>query len=257
METSSSIRRANIREKYLERQNTVRSKLIPGSLIHAIINGTNTKPPEREKFYVQNAESYVNLLKKNYEYYGVPFKRPNVEEMPPYENSCKKSEDYVEYLDKIKVDVTVLKNGKVRVKILPQMAILNEKYYSKYKVPPIKAVLSTLKSMGCSSEYIETVANKHKKRQELIKLKWKKLEKILDAPSVSSSSRKKGTAKKVKKVEKEEEIEKDEIEIENDEDDNEDNEDDNEEDGGMEVEIDEDDQEIVGDVEEYISDGDD
>jgi len=123
-------------------------------------------------------------------------------------------------------------------------------------LPPIKAVLSTLKSMGCSSEYIETVANKHKKRQELIKLKWKKLEKILDAPSVSSSSRKKGTVKKVKKMEKEEEIEKDEIE--DDEDDNEDdNEEDDEDDGGMDVEIDEDDQEIVGDVEEYISDGDD
>jgi hypothetical protein len=114
--------------------------------------------------------------------------------------------------------------------------------------------------MGCSSEYIETIANKYKKRQELIKLKWKKLEKILDAPSVSSSSRKKGASKKIKKIEKEEEIEKYENENENEnenEDDDEDNDEDNEEDGGMDVEIEEDDQEIVGDVEEYISDGDD
>src|SRR5210317_2415305 len=101
METSSSIRRANIREKYLERQNTVRSKLIPGSLIHTIINGTNTKPPERDKFYVQNAESYVNLLKKNYEYYGVPFKRPNVEEMPPYEKIGDGIETHIDHLDQI------------------------------------------------------------------------------------------------------------------------------------------------------------
>ena len=40
---------------------------------------------------------------------------------------------HIDNLDQIVVKLNVLKSGKVRVKVSPQMAILNEKYYSKYK----------------------------------------------------------------------------------------------------------------------------
>jgi len=246
MKTQSSIRRANIREKYLERQNTARSKLIPGSLIHTIINGTDTKTPEREKFYVQNAESYVNLLKKNYEYYGIPFKHTNVEEMPPYEKNKTKIEHHIEHLDQIKVCFTVLKSGKVRVKILPHMAILNEKYYSKGKIPPIKNVTSAFKNLGYSHDFVETVSKKYTERKKLIEKKWKILEKRFDAPSAVSLSKKKRMEKKI--------IEDEEIVDEDNDDDEEKDENEPEENESIEIDDEDgDDEEVV--EEEYISDG--
>jgi hypothetical protein len=245
MKTQTSFRRANIREKYLERQNIARSKLIPGSLIHTIINGKDKKPLERKKFYVQNAESYVNLLKKNYEYYGIPFKHPNVEEMPPYEKNETKIEHRIEHLDQIKVCFTVLKSGKVRVKILPQMAILNEKYYSKGNIPPIKSVTSALKTLGYSQDFVETVSKKYTERKKLIEQKWKILEKRFDAPSAVSLSKKKRMEKKT--IEDEEVVEDD-----NDEDEEKD-ENEPEENESIEIDDEDGDEEVV--EEEYISDG--
>jgi hypothetical protein len=132
-------------------------KLIPGTFLHNIVYGNTTIVPERKPFYVQNADDYVRLLKKNYEYYGVPFKNPNVEEIPPYDKVDDTIETHVEHLDQIVVKLNVLKSGKVRVKLLPHMAILNEKYYSKYKPPPIKNITSALKAIGYSQEFMDSM----------------------------------------------------------------------------------------------------
>jgi hypothetical protein len=224
------------------------SKLIPGTFLYKIVNGENTKVPERKPFYVQNAESYVNLLKKNYEYYGIPFKRPNVEEMPPYPKYNIASENYIENLDQIKVCFTVLKSGKVRVKLLPQVAILNEKYYSKGKLPPIKSVISAFKSVGYSQEFVDSILKKYTGRNQLIEKKWKILEKRFDAPSVSAANKKK---KADKKAEAEAEAEAD---IEEDDDEEKEKDDDEpEEDEAIEIDEEGDEEEVVED--EYISDG--
>lgn len=227
------------------------SKLIPGTFLYKIVNGENTEVPERKPFYVQNAESYVNLLKKNYEYYGVPFKQPNVQEMPPYPKSNTVVENYIDNLDHIKVDLNVLKSGKIRVKILPHMAVLNEKYYSKYKVPPIKSVTSALKALGYSQDFIESMINKYTKRKELIEKRWKIIEKRFDAPSTSAANK---TKKAKKKAEAEVEAEADaEAEADIEIDDKEEKDDDEpEEDEAIEVD-DEDGDDVVED--EYISDG--
>ena len=127
---------------------------------------------------------------------GIPFKKPYVEEMPPYEKVDDSIETHIEYLDQIVVNLNVLKSGKVRVKILPQMAVLNEKYYSKYKIPPIKSITSALKSIGYSQEFIDSMMVKYKKRNELIEKKWKILEKRFDAPSTASRNKKKKADKK-------------------------------------------------------------
>lgn len=222
------------------------SKLIPGTFLYKIVNGENTEVPERKPFYVQNAESYVNLLKKNYEYYGVPFKQPNVQEMPPYPKSNTVVENYIDNLDHIKVDLNVLKSGKIRVKILPHMAVLNEKYYSKYKVPPIKSVTSALKALGYSQDFIESMINKYTKRKELIEKRWKILEKRFDAPSTSAANKKKRLEKKV-----EEEI-PDDTHEDDEEKEKEKDDDEPEEDEAIEVD-DEDGDDVVED--EYISDG--
>jgi hypothetical protein len=222
------------------------SKLIPGTFLYKIVNGENTKVPERKPFYVQNAESYVNLLKKNYEYYGIPFKHPNVEEMPPYPKYNIVSENYIENLDQIKVCFTVLKSGKVRVKVLPQVAILNEKYYSKGKLPPIKSVISAFKSVGYSQEFVDSILKKYTGRKKLIEQKWKILEKRFDAPSVSAANKKKKADKKAE-AEAEADIEED------DDEEKEKDDDEPEEDEAIEIDEEGDEEEVVED--EYISDG--
>ena len=196
----------------------------------------------------KNHQDYLNTLERNYKYYGVPFKKPDVKEIPDYVSNSKPIENHIEYLDKVILNLNVLKNGKVRVKLLTQMVSLNEKYYSKAKAPPFKTLLSTLKTIGYSKEYLDIISEKHKKKQKLIQLKWKELEKYFDAPSVSSKSRKKLHKKKEKEKEKEE---KEDDKVEESDDENEEK-DEELEDEGMDMEQDE--EEVTVD-EEYISDG--
>ena len=219
--------------------------LKPGSFLYEILYSKGVKTPESKTFYVQNHEDYLRNLEKNYKYYDVPFKKPNVEEIPPYVHNNTSIENHIEYLDTVSVKLNVLKNGKVRVKLLTQMATLNENYYSKAKVPPIKNVLSALKAYGYSKEFINTTEEKYKKRQKLIQIKGKKLDKYFDTPSMSSKARKKGMKKK-----KEKEMEKEE-EPQDEYDDEVRKDDDPEEDEGLDVEQDEED--VVED--EYVSDG--
>lgn len=226
------------------------SKLLPGTFLHEILYGKgDTQSEQRKPFYVQNHKNYLENLEKNYKYYGVPFKKPNVEEMPPYENNSKPVETHIEYLDRVIVKLNVLKSGKVRVKLSSQIMTLNENYYSKGHPPPIKSVLSALKSIGYSNESIDSINEKYKKRNKLIEIKWKKLESILDAPSLSRTTKKK--SKKKEKVKDEEEIEehKDE-ELPDDIPKS----DEPEEDEGMDMEMDIDDDNEQNE-EEYISDG--
>ena len=223
----------------------IREQFLPGSLVYDIVNAKYKPKPERQPFYVQNKKDYLESLEKNCKKLGVPFKKPYVEQIPTPEKINVYKENHIEYLDTISVKLNVLKNGKVRVKLLHEMTHLNEMYYSKSKPPPIKILSSTLKKIGYSKEFIDSMNDKYKKRQKLIEVKWKKLEQFFDTPSSSSMNRKK---KKERAIEKEKEIEN----MKEDEDilpkSNED-----EEDDGLDIEQDEDEDENV--EEEYISDG--
>ena len=221
-------------------------KLLPGSLVYDIINAKYKPEPERPPFYVQNKKDYLESLEKNCKKLGVPFKKPYVEQIPTPEKINVYKENHIEYLDTISVKLNVLKNGKVRVKLLHEMTHLNEMYYSKSKPPPIKILSSTLKKIGYSKEFIDSMNDKYKKRQKLIEVKWKKLEKMFDAPSASSVNRKK-KKERASEREKEKEIEN----VKEDEDVP--DEDVPEEDDGLDIEQDEEEDENV--EEEYISDG--
>ena len=228
-------------------------KLIPGTFLHNIVYGNTTIVPECKPFYVQNADDYVRLLKKNYEYYGVPFKNPNVEEIPPYDKVDDTIETHVEHLDQIVVKLNVLKSGKVRVKLLPHMAILNEKYYSKYKPPPIKTITSALKAIGYSQNFIESTLQKYKKRNQLIEKRWKILEKKFNAPSTASRNKKKKIDKKAEaEAEAEAETEAG-VDSEDDEPREKKDDDEPEEDEAIEIDEDGDEEEVVED--DYVSDG--
>ncbi len=224
-------------------------KLLPGSLVYNIVNPTHNTVTERKPFYIQNHKSYLENLEKNCKKMGIPFKKPNVEEIQPPPKIDTNIERYIETLDTVVLNLTVLKNGKVKVKLMPQMAMLNEKYYSKGIPPPLKSVLSVLKSHGYSNEFIQSVKDKHKKRLKLIEIKWKKLQYLYE----SAAPKKK---KKVKKKETSEIIEEEAVIGDDDEDDDEEKDDEPEEDEGLDVEIDEEDGGNV-EEEEYISGGDD
>ena len=226
------------------------TKLIPGSFLYNIVHGKNDNIIEKKPFYVQNKKDYLESLERNCKEMGIPFKKPYVEEIPPYEKVNDSIETHIEHLDQIIVNLNVLKSGKVRVKVLPHMAVLNEKYYSKYKIPPIKSISSALKAIGYSQEFIDSMMVKYKKRNELIEKKWKILEKRFDAPSTASRNKKR---KADKKVEPEPEPE---TEVVDDEDPEEENKEDDEPEEDEAIVVDEegdDEEEVVED--EYVSDG--
>jgi|SRR6056300_690288 hypothetical protein len=226
----------------------LQKQLLPGSLVYDIVNAKYKPEPDRQPFYVQNKKDYLESLERNCKEMGIPFKKPYVEQIPTPEKINVYKENHIEYLDTISVKLNVLKNGKVRVKLLHEMTHLNEMYYSKFKPPPIKILSSTLKKIGYSKEFIDSMNDKYKKRQKLIEVKWKKLEKMFVTPSASSLNRKK---KKERALEKEKEKEKEIENVKEDEDVPE--EDVPEEDDGLDIEQDEDEDENV--EEEYISDG--
>ena len=223
------------------------TKLIPGSFLYNIVHGKNDNIIEKKPFYVQNKKDYLESLERNCKEMGIPFKKPYVEEIPPYEKVNDSIETHIEHLDQIIVNLNVLKSGKVRVKVLPHMAVLNEKYYSKYKIPPIKSISSALKAIGYSQEFIDSMMVKYKKRNTLIEKKWKILEKIFDAPSTASRNKKKKADKKVE-AEAETEVIEDEDPEEEKKDDDE-----PEEDEAIVVDEEGDEEEVVED--EYVSDG--
>ena len=223
------------------------TKLTPGSFLYNILYGKNDNTIEKKPFYVQNKKDYLESLERNCKEMGIPFKKPYVEETPPYEKIDDSIETHIEHLDQIVVNLNVLKSGKVRVKVLPHMAVLNEKYYSKYKIPPIKSISSALKAIGYSQEFIDSMMVKYKKRNALIEKKWKILEKRFDAPSTASRNKKKKADKKAE-AEAETEVIEDEDPEEEKKDDDE-----PEEDEAIVVDEEGDEEEVVED--DYVSDG--
>ena len=228
-------------------------KLLPGSLVYDIINAKYKPEPERPPFYVQNKKDFLESLERNCKEMGIPFKKPNVEEISAPKKINSYVEQHIDNLDQIVVHLNVLKSGKIRIKVIPQMAILNENYYSKSIIPPIKSVLSALKSHEYSNEFIQSVKDKYKKRNELIEKKWKILQKSFDAPSRASRNKKKKADKKAEAVEAAEAAEAAEVGVE-DEDPEEEKKDDGEPEEDEAIVVDEDDEEEVVE-DDYVSDG--
>jgi hypothetical protein len=228
-------------------------KLIPGSFLYNIVYGNTNKVPETKPFYVQNKKDYLESLERNCREIGIPFKKPNVEEIPIPKKINSYVEQHIDNLDQIVVHLNVLKSGKIRIKVIPHMAVLNEKYYSKYKIPPIKSITSALKALGYSQEFMDSMMEKYKKRNELIERKWKILEKSFDAPSTASRNKKKKADKKAEAIEAAE-VEAAEVGVE-DEDPEEEKKDDDEpeEDEAIVVDDEGDEEEVVED--DYVSDG--
>ena len=174
---------------------------------------------EREEpskvFSVQNSELYLKLIKRNYEYYELEFKKPEVVELIYIPPPVKVIERHFEYPDNVVVKLNVLKSGKVRVKLFSHVAQLWEKYNSKGKIPPHKMLVSAYKSMGYSEAFINKM-NKSFERKKVLEIKYEKMiQNIFERPS----TKKKAPAKKKKKEEEPEEKPDDTVEEEHDDDD--------------------------------------
>ena len=204
-----------------------------GSFLYKLLNPPPTKFPVRVKQPVYHQDDYLKLLKASDERMGLKYVDPGLPIVTPIVIPDPPQEPDLPYSDHIRVTLKILKSGIVRVKVYPSIAILNEKYWSKCVVAPLKPVIQAFKAYGFSDEFIKNV-EKSQKKADLFKQKVGKIiEKIFDKEPV----------KKVKKKRKQEEIIEEDIPPVPDE---------PEEEETLDVEPDEDE---VEEEEEYISDG--
>lgn len=183
-----------------------------GSFLHSILYPPKCEPYKRETTYIQNYDNYIDNLRKSCEMSGAEFVMPKyVLPLPEKEQVVKRTTPRVEYLDHVIMRVNVLKCGKVRVKLLPQMAMLYDKYFSKNKIPPAKTLAAALKAIGYDEEFTSTVPKKIEQRKADMETRYKKLELVFNKPTTSSKKK-----KKEPEPEQEEDIEEDEEENEDD-----------------------------------------
>ncbi len=172
---------------------------------------------------VYKYDDYIRLLEGNNKAMGIPFTDPNLPVVrvfePVYKYDVYKPVDLervpvplplpplkepeLEFSDRVQVLLTVLKNGKVRVKTNTAIATLHETYLKKLKQPPLKAILQAYKSYGFSQVFLDTLKVKYEKKQAFTKRIGKIFSDIFERKPVP-----KPKPKKVKiEVEEEEEAE--------------------------------------------------
>ena len=158
-----------------------------------------SKPTIQFKFVkepVYHQDDYLKLLEENYKKMGLPYVDPQLPIIQPRVYPEPRKEPELTFGDRIQVNLRVLKNGIVRVKINSAIAELYAKYYKHAKRPPFKMVLQAYKSHGFSKEYLQRIEKNNEKRKDLYIRIEKVFTKIFD----------KEPMKKIKKKKKEEEI---------------------------------------------------
>jgi hypothetical protein len=188
-------------------------------------------------------ERYLKALERNNKELGIPFVDPQLPNVNILTPPPRVEEPDVPFLDRVYVNLKILKNGIVRVKVVPNFAMLYEKYYKHGVRPSLKQIIQAHKVMGFSDGFIEKIKKSEEKRILFAKKVPGILEKIFDKEPV----------KKVKKKEKPKEIIEDlpveEPEVEPEENDT------SNEDCTMDVEPDQEDEEVV-EEDEYFSEED-
>ena len=157
------------------------------------------KPTIQFKFVkepVYHQDDYLKSLEANYKKMGLPYVDPQLPIIQPRVYPEPRKEPELTFGDRIQVNLRVLKNGIVRVKINSAIAELYAKYYKHAKRPPFKMVLQAYKSHGFSKEFLQRIEKNNEKRKDLYIRIGKVFTKIFD----------KEPMKKIKKKKKEEEI---------------------------------------------------
>tara|TARA_B110000305_G_scaffold93484_1_gene105343 strand:+ start:338 stop:934 length:597 start_codon:yes stop_codon:yes gene_type:complete len=193
---------------------------------------------------VYHQDDYLKLLEANYKKMGLPYVDPQLPIIQPRVYPEPRKEPELTFGDRIQVNLRVLKNGIVRVKINSSIAELYAKYYRHAKRPPFKMVLQAYKSHGFSDKFLQRIEKNNEKRKDLYIRIGKVFTKIFDKEPMKK-------VKKAKKKEEEPEIIEDVVEPIEDED-QPPKSDEPEEEETLDVEPDEEDEEEV--EEEYILD---
>jgi len=206
-----------------------------------------SKPTIQFKFVkepVYHQDDYLKLLEANYKKMGLPYVDPQLPIIQPRVYPEPRKEPELTFGDRIQVNLRVLKNGIVRVKINSSIAELYAKYYRHAKRPPFKMVLQAYKSHGFSDKFLQRIEKNNEKGKDLYIRIGKVFTKIFDKEPMKK-------VKKAKKKEEEPEIIEDVVEPIEDED-RPPKYDEPEEEETLDVEPDEEEEEEV--EEEYILD---
>jgi hypothetical protein len=203
---------------------TISVRLKPGDPIYERIHPPIDDVRVQQKRPVYHQKEYLRLLEKNYKYYGLVMKDLKLPTVTEYVKPFVQKEPEIEFYDRIYVMMSVLKSGKVKIRINTGMYDLYEKYYKYNKHPPQKSVLKVYKSLGFSDTFLKRVEASYKKIPSRLVAFQKCIDRVFNKPSVSKPKKK----KIVEEVEPEEAIE-DEVGEEDD---------DPGEDGEMDVEVD-------------------
>ena len=145
-----------------------------GSFLYKLLNPPPTKFPVKVKQPVYHQDDYLKLLKASDERMGLKYVDPGLPIVTPIVTPNPPQEPDLPYSDHIRVTLKILKSGIVRVKVYPSIAILNEKYWSKRVVAPVKPVIQAFKAYGFSDEFIKNI-EKSQKKADLFKQKVGKI----------------------------------------------------------------------------------
>jgi len=206
------------------RVETTSVRLGPGDPLHDRLYPPVDDIRVHPKRPVYHQGEYLRLLERNYKSYGLVMKDMKLPTVTEYVKPFVQKEPEIEFYDRIYVMMSVLKSGKVKIRINTGMYDLYEKYYKYNKHPPQKSVLKVYKSLGFSDTFLKRVEASYKKIPSRLVAFQKCIDRVFNKPSVSKPKKK----KIVEEVEPEEAIE-DEVGEEDD---------DPGEDGEMDVEVD-------------------
>lgn len=232
-------KRPQLRQRFLPTRSH-KQDLQPGTLLYSITHPAPTNHYQHVPTAVYRKDDYIRLLMKNNRELGIEVFEPQLPEYVEPERPVKPSEMYIDTVKPVMVQLRILKNGTIRVKLNTTLYEMYEKYYSQQKSPSLKTIVQTYKALGYSDAFLENVIKGHDKKLKIVNNF--NLDSIFNKEPVKKPKKKKDEEQKedVEEIEEEEEEEEEVFG----------------EDGEMDVEQDEDDELVEQNAEEFIDDDD-
>jgi len=132
-------------------------------------------PEAMREYNRRNQERIIKLQE------STPVRAPRAPKPPKFK--------YTDEFDRVKVDLSVSKNGKVRVKLVQPFVYLHDNYWSKGQCPPLKEYIINLKYAGYPDDYLEKFMKVHMDREKRKPEMEEFIVKVFGAGSSSKVSR--------------------------------------------------------------------
>jgi|MEHZ01.5.fsa_nt_MEHZ011453954.1_12 hypothetical protein len=214
-----------------------------GSFLYDIIIPKSTIQFKFNKRPIAKIDDYIKTLEENNKRLGIPYIKPDLPQSIPYREPQYMKEPEILYGDRVQVNLRILKNGIIRLKVNTAIATMYDMYYHRGIQAPIKVLLQAYKSHGFSETFLERIKKSHDKKAAF----------AIKVPTILQKIFDKDPIKKIKKKKKEVEVEVEvEPEVEPGVEPDEEPDEIPEEGGELDMEPDDDQEEVV--EEEYVSD---